>query len=232
MSCASFARQVAAQEKRASRRSYARPWATRPTARPSFDFGSATNDPRAFADTAAKLEDLAVAAYNGQATNVSPAILAAAATVVSVEARHAAWIRSISGDPPAPDATDTPQSADEVLKGLEQIGLKPMTADRTSPSNGSTATAPSPRPPMRRAACRGPASSPAGLAGAAVLLGAADAEEARAQKPGKDDLAILNFALTLEYLQAAFYTEAERLKALRGRTSERPRRWVPWSVRT
>ena len=58
----------------------------------------------------------------------------------------------------------------------------------------------------------------AGLAGAAVLLGAAGAEEARAQKPGEDDLAILNFALTLEYLQAAFYTEAERLKALRGRT--------------
>jgi rubrerythrin len=58
----------------------------------------------------------------------------------------------------------------------------------------------------------------AGLAGAAVLLGATDAEEARAQKPGQDDLAILNFALTLEYLQAAFYTEAERLKALRGRT--------------
>ncbi len=58
----------------------------------------------------------------------------------------------------------------------------------------------------------------AGLAGAAVLLGAQGAEEARAQKPGKNDLAILNFALTLEYLQAAFYTEAERMKQLRGRT--------------
>ena len=38
----------------------------------------------------------------------------------------------------------------------------------------------------------------AGLAGAAVLLGAQGAEGARAQKPGKNDLDILNFALTLE----------------------------------
>ena len=36
---------------------------------------------------------------------------AAAATVVSVEARHAAWIRSIAGEPPAPEATDAPLSA-------------------------------------------------------------------------------------------------------------------------
>ena len=92
--------------------------------RPGFDFGSATRDSEAFAATAAELEDLAVAAYNGQATNVSRSTLAAAATIVSVEARHAAWIRSIVGDPPAPDATDTPRRASEVLDGLEQIGLR------------------------------------------------------------------------------------------------------------
>jgi rubrerythrin len=117
-----FARQVAAQERqhldfvRKALGGQADP-------RPRFDFGAATREPKAFAETAAELEDLAVAAYNGQATNVSSATLAAAATVVSVEARHAAWIRSISGDPPAPDATDTPQSADDVLQGLEEIGL-------------------------------------------------------------------------------------------------------------
>ena len=65
-----------------------------------------------------------MAAYNGQATNLSRATLEAAAKVVSVEARHAAWIRSIIGEPPAPDATDTPLSADEVLEGLQQIGLE------------------------------------------------------------------------------------------------------------
>ncbi len=54
-----------------------------------------------------------------------------------------------------------------------------------------------------------------GLGGAALIL-ASGAADARAQSPGKQDLAVLNFALTLEYLQAAFYTEAERLKALKG----------------
>jgi Ferritin-like domain len=91
---------------------------------PDFDFGDKTSDPDAFAAAAGDLEDLAVAAYNGQGTNVTPRTLAAAAKVVSVEARHAAWIRSIVGEPPAPDATDTPQSADEVLKGLQRAGLR------------------------------------------------------------------------------------------------------------
>jgi hypothetical protein len=91
---------------------------------PSFDFGTRTGNPDAFAAAAGDLEDLAVAAYNGQGTNVSSKTLAAAATIVSVEARHAAWIRSIVGEPPAPEATDTPQSADQVLDGLQQAGLR------------------------------------------------------------------------------------------------------------
>lgn len=118
-----FARQVAAQE--ALHLDFVRKaLGSRADPRPRFDFGSATGNEKEFAATAARLEDLAVAAYNGQATNVSRATLEAAAKVVSVEARHAAWIRSIIGEPPAPDATDTPLSADEVLQGLEQIGLK------------------------------------------------------------------------------------------------------------
>lgn len=91
---------------------------------PSFDFGDKTGDPDAFAAAAGDLEDLAVGAYNGQGTNVTPKTLAAAATIVSVEARHAAWIRSIVGEPPAPEATDTPRSADQVLAGLQKAGLR------------------------------------------------------------------------------------------------------------
>ena len=92
--------------------------------KPKFDFGDRVRDQDKFAQSAAELEDLAVATYNGQATNISKETLAAAAKIVSVEARHAAWIRSIVGEPPAPDATDTPKSADEVLDGLTGLGLQ------------------------------------------------------------------------------------------------------------
>lgn len=54
--------------------------------------------------------------------------------------------------------------------------------------------------------------------GSAALVAAfAAAPSAAAQS--KNDVAILNYALTLEYLQAAFYTEAEREKALRGKAA-------------
>jgi hypothetical protein len=91
---------------------------------PRQDFAKATRSPEAFADAAGRLEDLAVSAYNGQATGVSKKVFVAAATIVSVEARHAAWIRSIVGRRPAPDATDTPLKRDEVLDGLRDLGVQ------------------------------------------------------------------------------------------------------------
>lgn len=52
---------------------------------PRFEFSAAALDAGGFAETAAQLEDLAVAAYNGQATNVSRATFEAVAKIVSVE---------------------------------------------------------------------------------------------------------------------------------------------------
>jgi rubrerythrin len=92
--------------------------------KPDFDFGDRTRQPDAFAAAAADVEDLAVGAYNGQGGNVSRDVLAGAATIVSVEARHAAWIRSIVGQLPASDATDPALSNDEVLEGLSRLGVR------------------------------------------------------------------------------------------------------------
>jgi rubrerythrin len=91
---------------------------------PEHDFGESTRDRDAFADTAARLEDLAVAAYNGQAANVSPEAFAAAARIVSVEARHAAWIRSIVGRDPAPQTTDEPMTEAQVRSALGKLGVQ------------------------------------------------------------------------------------------------------------
>jgi rubrerythrin len=92
--------------------------------RPHFDFGLATKDARAFRETAIRLEDIAVSGYNGQATNLTPGTLAAAAEIVSVEARHAAWVRAIAGEVAAPDPVDKPMTARQVAIGLREIGLK------------------------------------------------------------------------------------------------------------
>jgi hypothetical protein len=90
---------------------------------PRFAFGDATTDPRRFARTARLLEDLGVAAYNGQAPNLTSGALRAAGRIVSVEARHAAWIRDILGDVPAPAATDTPISAQQAAAALDKTGF-------------------------------------------------------------------------------------------------------------
>src|SRR6266540_326371 len=59
--------------------------------RPAFNFRGVTEDSLKFLKTALAFEDLAVAAYKAQAARIqSPALLAAAISIHSVEARHAA----------------------------------------------------------------------------------------------------------------------------------------------
>ena len=91
--------------------------------RPSLDFGSATSDQDEFMSAAITLEDTGVAAYNGQAANLTTGALKAAARIVSVEARHAAWIRDIAGRPPAAEPTDAPMSEKQVRDALRKTGF-------------------------------------------------------------------------------------------------------------
>ena len=85
---------------------------------------------------AAQLEDVAVGAYNGQAANVTAGAFLAAARIVSVEARHAAWIRSIRDGDPAPDAVDVPYDEKRVRRELRGTGGAQHEARR----DGSTST--------------------------------------------------------------------------------------------
>jgi hypothetical protein len=89
---------------------------------PKLDFGDDTASPERFTEAALKLEDLAVAGYNAGAPNLTKPTLAAAAKIVSVEARHASWIRSIAGVTPAPDASEPQLSAQRVMKILQGSG--------------------------------------------------------------------------------------------------------------
>jgi hypothetical protein len=91
--------------------------------KPTFDFGNTTRNRNRFVATAAMLEDTTVAAYNGQAVNLTKPVLKAAATIVSVEARHAAWIRDIVGQPASPQATDKPATEQQVRRKLTQTGF-------------------------------------------------------------------------------------------------------------
>jgi Ferritin-like domain len=90
---------------------------------PRFAFGDAVTNPAHFARTASALEELAVAAYNGQAANLSKPALAQAARIVSVDARHAAWIRAIQDRRPASQAVDVPRTRRAVLRQVDDTGF-------------------------------------------------------------------------------------------------------------
>ena len=107
-------------------------------AKPTFDFKGTTSNAAKFAATAELLEDTGVAAYKGQAARIKTnSILDAALAIHSVEARHAAWIRHINGNPPAPAAFDQPKSMDAILTAVAGTGF--ITSSPQMTSQGSPA---------------------------------------------------------------------------------------------
>ena len=91
---------------------------------PTFDFADTVTDPAKFAATAQVLEDTGVNAYLGQVGNISvKGTLAAAATITTVEARHAGWIRNINGVVGAPLSFDKRKSEKSILEAVTATGF-------------------------------------------------------------------------------------------------------------
>jgi len=90
---------------------------------PQADFDGLVATAEDFRDAAIELEEAAISAYIGQAANLSRGTLASVATLVSVEARQAAWVRDLAKLSPAPRAADPARPAEEILADLRDRGF-------------------------------------------------------------------------------------------------------------
>jgi ferritin-like protein len=117
-----YARVVAPQEREHAallRRHLGR----RAAAAPESGFGNLVTDQGRFRAAAIDLEEHVTAAYIGQGPNLTAGPLGDAARIVAVEARHAAWIRDLAGEDPAPRAADPAQTPLDVLAQLRTKGF-------------------------------------------------------------------------------------------------------------
>jgi hypothetical protein len=106
--------------------------------KPSFNFGGVTETEDGFTKTAVAMEDLTVALLTGQMPRVrTPALVAAFFSLLTVEARHAAWARRIAGFRPVGPALDEPKTLRQVDRVIRSTGfistLRPRTKAKRSP---------------------------------------------------------------------------------------------------
>ncbi len=79
----------------------------------TYNFGISTVEQ--FMATAAIFEGIGTSAYLGAAAQVAnKAVLTAAGSILTVEARHNAYLRSVLSESPFPQSQDTPLTPDEV----------------------------------------------------------------------------------------------------------------------
>jgi ferritin-like protein len=109
----------------------------RAVAKPFFDYRGVTEHAGAFTRTAVAMEDLTVALLGGQAPRVSDSGLRAAFfSLLTVEARHAAWARRILGFQPVTSAFDEPKTlaeVDRVVRSTRFLVSRPRREGRRSP---------------------------------------------------------------------------------------------------
>jgi Ferritin-like domain len=90
-----------------------------PVQAPKVGFGDVFTNERVFLKLAQTLEDTGVSAYNGAAPQIrSTDVLGAAGSIVQIEARHAALIRLMRGETPAPSAFDPALDKKNVLEAV------------------------------------------------------------------------------------------------------------------
>jgi ferritin-like protein len=110
---------------------------SRAVRKPFFNFHGVTEDEAAFTRTAVAMEDLTVALLGGQAARFHDrALTAAVFSLLTVEARHAAWARHIAGFVPVAQAVDPPKNLEEVgavVRRTRFLAAAPRTRSRKKP---------------------------------------------------------------------------------------------------
>jgi Ferritin-like domain len=89
----------------------------------SADVAEAPKSPETFRDRAIDLEEAVIAAYIGQAANLTRNGIIAVTPMVSVEARQVAWLRDLAGINAAPRAADKARPVQDVVAQLRKEGL-------------------------------------------------------------------------------------------------------------
>ncbi|CAN5674166.1 hypothetical protein BH24ACT26_BH24ACT26_13340 [soil metagenome] len=106
-------------------------------AKPFFNFQGVTEDGDRFAKTAVAMEDLTTALLSGQAPRLqSRGLVAVVFSLLTVEARHAAWVRHVVGFTPVTSAFDDPRSLTEVGRVVNDtnfIASRPKTQAKGDP---------------------------------------------------------------------------------------------------
>jgi rubrerythrin len=150
-------------------------------------------DPASYLSTAKLLENTGQGAYDGALNHLTNAQLqAAAASIATVEARHAAFLNKAVGTVPFPNATDPAYTPEEVIAAAKgffkdcagSTDFTPLIS--TIRPNGVTGT-------------------PAATVPKNIKIPQSNAQYTSAQKV--NDLKVLNYALTLEHLEANFYNQ-------------------------